>query len=50
MQVPCAGDDLMELSGGRGCIVVSGIECRLEHRLMSHERGELRIGMIAGVF
>ena len=49
MQMPGAGDDLMELRGGRGRIVMNGIECRLEHRFVGHERGELRIGMIAGV-
>ena len=49
MQVADAGDDLMELHSSGGSIVVHGIECRLERRVMGHKRRELRISMIAGV-
>ncbi len=48
--MPSAGDDLMELRGGRGSIVVNGIECSwLEHGFMGYERGKLRMALIAGV-
>jgi hypothetical protein len=49
MQMPGAGDDLMELRSGRGGIVMNGIERRLEYGIVGHERGELRIGMVAGM-
>jgi len=46
VQVAGAGDDLMELRGGS--VIVNRIEGQLEHGVMAHKSGELRI-MIAGV-
>jgi hypothetical protein len=47
--MPGAGDNLMELRRGRGCVVMNGIKCRLEHGIMAHERGKLRMALIARV-